>query len=228
MSNKRISPTAATTTPGQEARGTDGDVSPSRAPFHPEGFVRRELLDGGELLYIPSFFDSGDADALFAELRDGIPWEHARMMGQLQKLATYWIGSVPYAYSRQTRPAAPWLPDPRAIGAAVESFLFAGSGDAFEGVLLNYYKTSDVKLGLHADSEPIMVPDSPIASLSLGAERDLQIRHGRKGSSVLSVPLAHGSLLIMGGATQRHYQHQVPKRARCSSPRLNLTFRVMR
>jgi hypothetical protein len=37
--------------------------------------------------------------------------------------------------------------------------------------------------------------------------------------------LKHGSLLVMRGYTQRDWQHSVPKRAKASSPRINLTFR---
>lgn len=150
-------------------------------PSHSEGLARRELRDGGELLHVPGFFDTPTADALFAELRDGIPWEHARIRGVPQRLATYWIGPVPYAYSEQVRPAAPWLSAPRAIAAAVESLLFDSPGDAFEGVLLNHYQDGDVKLGFHADDEPIIVPDSPIASVSLGAARRFVLKHNATG-----------------------------------------------
>ncbi|KAF8723771.1 hypothetical protein HU200_021748 [Digitaria exilis] len=40
-----------------------------------------------------------------------------------------------------------------------------------------------------------------------------------------SFVLKHGSLLVMRGYTQRDWQHSVPKRAKASSPRINLTFR---
>jgi DNA oxidative demethylase len=37
--------------------------------------------------------------------------------------------------------------------------------------------------------------------------------------------LKHGSLLVMRGYTQRDWHHSLPKRAKASSPRINLTFR---
>lgn len=201
----------------------EGESAPPRIlPFHPEGLARRALRDGGELLHVAGFFDAATADALLAEIRAGVPWEHARIRGMRQRLATYWIGSVPFTYSRQTRPAAPWLPGPRAIAAAVESFLFDGR-ERFEGVLLNRYDEGDVKLGFHADDEPVHVPDSPIAGVSLGAPRRFVLRHDATGETH-ELTLGHGSLLVMRGTTQRFWKHAVPPQ-RGAGPRVNLTFR---
>ena len=206
---------------------TRTSAEPARhVPFHVERLTRRELFDGGELLHVPAFFDATTADALFVELRDDVPWEHVRVRGVLQRLATYWIGSVPYAYSRQVRPAAPWLPVPRAIAAAVESVALGDAGERFEGVLLNYYKDGDVKLGFHADDEPVIVPDSPIASLSLGAPRRFVLKHDATGETH-ELTLTHGSLLVMQGTTQRFWKHAVPPQ-RGAGPRINLTFRRCR
>lgn len=207
-------------------RGTVASDTARSLPFRTEGLARHGLQDGGELAYVPSFFDAETADALFASLRDEIPWEHVRIRNVPQRLGTYWIGSVAYGYSRQVRPAAPWLPTPRAIAAAVEAHLFGGTGDAFEGVLLNYYEDGGTKLGFHADNEPIIVPDSPIASVSLGSSRRFVLRHNATGAT-RELTLGHGSLLVMSGTTQRFWQHAVPP-ARGAGPRINLTFRRCR
>jgi hypothetical protein len=37
--------------------------------------------------------------------------------------------------------------------------------------------------------------------------------------------LGHGSLLVMGGAFQHGWRHQVPKEPDVRTPRVNLTFR---
>ncbi|WP_368731275.1 alpha-ketoglutarate-dependent dioxygenase AlkB [Escherichia coli] len=37
--------------------------------------------------------------------------------------------------------------------------------------------------------------------------------------------LTDGSLLLMAGATQRNWQHAIPKERRDKGPRINLTFR---
>jgi alkylated DNA repair dioxygenase AlkB len=65
-----------------------------------------------------------------------------------------------------------------------------------------------------------------IASLSLGTVRRFQLRHRRSGAR-LALDLPHGSCLVMAGATQHHWLHQLPKTARAVGPRINLTFRQM-
>lgn len=64
-----------------------------------------------------------------------------------------------------------------------------------------------------------------IASVSLGAARRFVMKHREDASKVLSLDLPHGSLLVMAGATQRHYRHALPRSARVDAPRINLTFR---
>jgi alkylated DNA repair dioxygenase AlkB len=63
-----------------------------------------------------------------------------------------------------------------------------------------------------------------IASVSLGAERLFRLRR-KDGSVAFSERLAHGSLLIMAGDTQKNVKHEVPKEPGITQPRINLTFR---
>lgn len=213
---------------GGEEYGQGGRVGVgTRAlTFHPGLLERRELLDGGEVLYVPGFFAGADADALFGALREEVPWEHVRIRGVPQRLGTYWIAPVPYAYSGQVRPPAPWLPTVQAVRAAVESMVFRGKGPSFEGVLLNYYQNGEVKLGYHADDEDVIVPEAPIASVSFGAPRRFVLRHNRTQAKH-ELTLGHGSLLVMGGTTQWYWQHAVPPEKN-AGPRINLTFRRLR
>lgn len=97
-------------------------------------------------------------------------------------------------------------------------------------MLINLYRDGKDSVAWHADDEPELGDAPVIASLSLGATRDFQMRHrnaGCNGLPVLKLPLASGSLLIMRGPTQKYWLHQVPKRLGRSAPgpRINLTFR---
>ncbi len=65
-----------------------------------------------------------------------------------------------------------------------------------------------------------------ISNISLGAVRRFQLRHRRSGERV-AIDLPHGSCLIMAGATQHHWLHQLPKTAQAVGARINLTFRAM-
>jgi alkylated DNA repair dioxygenase AlkB len=129
-----------------------------------------------------------------------------------------------YRYSGLERAANPWPAGFGPLLARVE----ARAGARFSFALCNLYPDGEAGLGWHADDEADLVDGAPIASLSLGAARDFAMRPGRQGRASLTLSLAPGSLLVMAGSTQRHYQHRVPPRLRCAEPRINLTFRVMR
>ena len=83
-------------------------------------------------------------------------------------------------------------------------------------------------MGWHSDDEPELGRDPLIASLNLGGTRRFDLR--RKGTTRIghSLELGDGSLLVMGGQTQHHWQHQVAKTRKPVAPRINLTFRLIR
>jgi len=128
-----------------------------------------------------------------------------------------------YRWSGLTMRPEPWtatLNDLRArVGEAV--------GYDFNSVLVNLYRDGNDSMGWHADDEPELGDDPTIASVSLGAERDLKLRY--RGSDIReegrTIRLPSGSLLVMAGTTQQFWQHSLPKRRRVSEPRINLTFR---
>jgi alkylated DNA repair dioxygenase AlkB len=81
-------------------------------------------------------------------------------------------------------------------------------------------------MGWHSDDEPVLGPNPSIASLSLGATRRFKLRHKSAADiAPLTLELHNGSLLLMAGPTQHHWQHSVPRSARINQPRINLTFR---
>jgi alkylated DNA repair dioxygenase AlkB len=53
------------------------------------------------------------------------------------------------------------------------------------------------------------------------------LKHKKRKDLKASVELTHGSLLIMRGATQHNWLHQVPKTVKDVPERVNLTFRVV-
>ena len=99
------------------------------------------------------------------------------------------------------------------------------AGHEFNGVLLNLYRDGRDGMGWHADDEPELGPEPVIASVSLGAERRFRLKHRRLPEARLDIVLPHGSLLVMAGATQRHWVHALPKAAAPVGARINLTFR---
>ena len=109
----------------------------------------------------------------------------------------------------------------------IKSIVEAETNHQFNSVLINYYRDGQDSTGWHADDEPELGKDPVIASISLGATRDFQLRHNRDKNQKISIALQHGSLLLMQGTTQSCWQHQIPKRVQ-AEPRINLTFRTIK
>lgn len=188
----------------------------------------RDEARGCRITYTPEFLLPAEADALLAALL-GAPFQveapvmFGRPVPVKRQSCAYGETGLRYRYSGGVRVASPWTPELLPVVERVRARL----GVYSNFVLVNLYPDGAAGLGWHADNERDIVAGSPIASLSLGAVREFQVRLGRQGPAVLSTPLAHGSLLVMSGNTQTHYQHQVPKRVRVGAPRVNLTFRLL-
>ena len=168
-----------------------------------------------------------DADRLQGELAAAIAWrqETATIMGRRLPIPrlTAWHGEAGYVYSGIAMQPAPWAPPLLELKLCAE----AHAGQAFNSVLLNLYRDGSDSVSWHADNEPGLGRDPVIASISLGAVRRFQLKHRQSGARV-ALDLGHGSCLVMAGAVQHHWLHQLPKTAQPVGPRINLTFRSMR
>ncbi|HEV2622832.1 MAG TPA: alpha-ketoglutarate-dependent dioxygenase AlkB [Frateuria sp.] len=189
-------------------------------------------LPGAELAYWPAWLAPAEADALFESLYVQVPWEtHViRIRGRdvSSPRLSCWIGDpgASYVYSRTRFEPRPW---PAAL-AALRTRIDEACGASFNSVLANLYRDGRDAMGWHSDDEPELGREPVIASLSLGAERRFVFRRkparGQAAArAALELRLAHGSLLRMAGATQRLYQHALPRALRIAAPRINLTFR---
>lgn len=186
------------------------------------------LLPEADLLFDACFLPPAEATALLTHLTADVAWEQRaiRMFGQElpQPRLTAWYGdpAARYTYSGLTWEPRPWTAALRDLRQRVE----AAAGARFNSVLLNLYRDGRDSMGWHADDEPELGPAPVIASVSLGATRRFRLRP-RPGLQhpAQALDLPAGSLLVMGGVTQRHWQHALPKTARPVGPRLNLTFR---
>lgn len=168
---------------------------------------------------------------LFDDLQDGLVWEEreiqifGRRMLQPRLVSFYGDPGAAYRYSGGLFSPRPWTVVLDTVRRHVESLV----GCSFNAVLCNLYRTGADSMGWHSDDEAEMGERPVIASVSLGATRRLRFRardpENRTGSR--GIDLRAGSLLLMTGAMQQLYQHQVPKVTASVGvePRINLTFR---
>jgi len=184
----------------------------------------------GEAYFWENFFEGTERDAIFETLKDEIFWkqEPIKLFGktimQPRLTALYGDPNVPYGYSGIRMTSQPFSPALQVIKARIEPL----AGVAFTHVLLNRYRDGKDSMGWHRDNEKELGINPVIGSVSFGAARDFQFRLYKTKSEKRSLMLSHGSLLIMKGETQHHWEHQIPKRANVEGERINLTFRVIR
>jgi alkylated DNA repair dioxygenase AlkB len=188
--------------------------------------ARIELPDA-DLDYRPGWLGVAAAARLFATLRDAVPWEvhRIRLFGRehASPRLSCWIGdpAAVYRYSGTRFAPHPWLPDL----AALRERLCAELGAPFNSVLANLYRDGRDAMGWHSDDEPELGPAPVIASVSLGTPRPFVLKHRRDPALRHALVLEPGSLLVMAGATQRHWKHALPRTAKPVGARINLTFR---
>ena len=190
------------------------------------------ILAGGEgdVVLYRNLFEPRAGDRLLLDLQQDIDWRRdvIRMFGRsipAPRLSA-WYGDpgVCYRYSGISLTAAGWTDTLLWIKSRVE----AVAGLAFNSVLLNLYRDGADGMSWHSDDEPELGLNPVIASVSLGAARRFRFRHKQRRDSCTEVTLEHGSLLLMGGTTQHHWQHCLPKTRQPTAPRINLTFRTIK
>lgn len=215
---------------------------------------------GAEVVYLPGCLGPDDAQELFEQLLWHPSWQKRPIMrrdrdtGQrfevLEGRPTISFSEPPgrrYMYSGSWREAEEFPDCALAAKARVEELLDPylapwarreGRPAVFNYCLANKYEHGGQAVGKHADDEPDILPRSPIATLSLGTERDFVLeemsRPNRKGAQQppspepqqFSVRLASGSVLLMLGRTQELFLHSISKDKRVRKPRISLTFRM--
>jgi alkylated DNA repair dioxygenase AlkB len=187
-------------------------------------------LTDAEITYYPSFFASEEASEYFRLLLNEIEWQQddIKIFGKVYKqprlTALYGINDASYRYSGITMLPKPFNSVLKEIKKRIEDI----TNVKFTTVLLNYYRDGSDSNGWHSDDEKVLGENPVIASISLGAERTFRLRHKKDKTQKKNLTLQNGSLLLMAGETQHHWQHCIPKSKKDIKPRINLTFRVIK
>jgi hypothetical protein len=139
--------------------------------------------------------------------------------------------------------ACPYEPELTAIQRRMQAYVDGASipGIApvrFNSCLMNMYRTGMDSIKPHRDSEVIFGDNPTVAILSVGSPRDIvfrrivydknrlqSIKPDKAAPETITLRLTSGSVLLMGGAVQKYYSHEIAKQASIDSPRYSLTFR---
>ena len=182
----------------------------------------------GVALYYPSLLNEESIPHFYVELFNKINWEQEKIkifgneITTKRKVAFYSDPLISYTYSGKTKIGLPWIASLIQLKEKIELI----TNVKYNACLLNLYHDGEEGMGWHSDNEKEIVPESSIASLSIGASRKFSFKH-KLTNETLSIVLENGSLLEMKGAIQKHWLHALPKSKKITSPRINLTFRQM-
>ena len=108
----------------------------------------------------------------------------------------------------------------------------------FNSALINVYNSGKHSISFHRDNLPEFGNDPTIMVLSFGEARDMEFRrviYNPKNPKSMkmdknnlhknfTIKLEEGSLLIMGGSTQKYYAHGIQK-SNTDKKRYSITFR---
>ena len=187
-------------------------------------------LPDADVCLFDSFFSKQESTILHQNLINNIQWRQdkikifGKLIDQPRLTAFYGDTEKPYAYSGIVMQPTYWNDDLLFIKNRVE----AVAEIKFTSVLMNYYRDGKDSMGWHADDEKELGANPVIGSISFGETRKFQMRHKfRKDIKKAEIELANGSFLLMKGATQHFWQHQIPKTSKVLGSRINLTFRVI-
>ncbi|HWW09067.1 MAG TPA: alpha-ketoglutarate-dependent dioxygenase AlkB [Candidatus Acidoferrales bacterium] len=160
----------------------------------------------------------GGADSLFEELAETAPWQTStqELYGRVvvtPRLIARW----PYPLDAAGLP--PLLEEMR---ASLESKYER----PFDSVSANLYRDGRDSVAWHGDRIPRAIFNPVVATVSLGHARRFLMRP-RGGTTQLILTLGAGDLVVMGGTSQRTWQHAIPKVA-SAGPRISVAFRHSR
>ncbi|MBC7487369.1 MAG: alpha-ketoglutarate-dependent dioxygenase AlkB [Cytophagaceae bacterium] len=190
--------------------------------------IENLLPQEGIVNYYGKIFSDGEAVFYLQKLLSNIEWKNdeAIIYGKhiitKRKAAWYGDSNYSYTYSNTTKHALPWTADLIALKKRVEEVTDA----KFNSCLLNLYHDGNEGMAWHSDDEKSLGKNTSIASLSFGAERKFSLKH-KLTKETVSLVLESGSLLVMKGSTQTHWQHSLPKTTKIKNARINLTFRTI-
>lgn len=192
-------------------------------------FFSENLLPfDGVAEYFPNFISLASSSFYFQKLESNINWQHdvVKLFGKEittnRKTAWYGSKSFEYTYSNKTKIAIPWNKELIDLKTIIEK----QCQEEFNSCLLNLYHNGNEGMAWHSDDEKTILPNSTIASLSIGAERRFLFKH-KHTQQKIELHLQNGSLMLMKENTQNYWWHSLPKSAKIKSPRINLTFRKM-
>lgn len=201
--------------------------------------MKNLLPRDGQVYHFPNYYTPEQSDMFMEILTDKVKWQQdkIKMYGKemdIPRLTSWYsTGGLSYSYSGiHMNPNKIDFDElsliHNGIVLKVHNMGLIDKLSMFNSVLINQYRNGKDSVSWHSDDENELGVNPVIASLTFGETRRFKLRHKLfKNSLQLDIDLTPGSLLIMAGETQHHWEHSVPKTTKEIGSRINLTFRTI-
>lgn len=178
---------------------------------------------GVDVLYVRNFLDVATLQALESELQSYKPQFEAEAQRpspvQAPRLCLA-FGDVETSFG-DLGTCLPWPLRILEVGVRIGTTL----DQKFNFALANWYRDGSDYTGWHADKIAFHEPQSMVAIVSVGADREIAFRQVGESRPVVSQELEAGSLLLMSFDTHRHFEHSVLANPDLRDTRMSLTYR---
>lgn len=181
-----------------------------------------------------NFVDNDVILKLFEEVKPDLSQKELQFYGKKIKMPrlTAWYGNGEYNYSGTINEAKTMPSSVLIVRNSLEQQFqhlpgFNIKKPILNSVLLNLYRNGNDSVDWHSDNEQGLGPANDnviITSITFGDTRNFVLRN-KKTRQKISMDLGNGDVIIMGGQTQKFWEHKVPKTSQKVGKRLNLTFR---
>lgn len=156
------------------------------------------------------------ADALFTEIVACAPWEQRRVH-MYDRMVDEPRLSAWYGRALEDTSIPPVIP-------AMAAALSQRYDRMFDAVGAALYRDGNDSVAWHGDRIPPEIVEPVVAIVSLGSPRKLRLRSQQRRGDTRTFTLLPGELFVMGGTTQRTWQHSIPK-VKSAGPRVSVQFR---
>lgn len=177
--------------------------------------TRIQLDETSWIEHVPGWLQG--SGHLFRELVETAPWEQRDR----------WMFARKFVEPRLTAEYPDITVAPQPLLHTVAAALTSHYGVDYRSLWINLYRTNRDSTGWHGDLIGKVEEESTVPVLSLGATRRFLIRPVAGGRSV-SLKVAAGDLVVMGGRSQRDWRHSVPKQATPAGARISVNFAPFR
>ena len=178
------------------------------------GNTTRVLVDdaSGRIVYYPAVLDTAEGATLFDLVIEQAPWTNEtmwmydKMVDVPRKVAYFGTACPPILAEAKRR---------------IETLLH----ESLPNISLNYYRDGRDSVAWHSDRIEQLRPNPTIALLSLGSSRQMLLRTKDRPRKTLAIDLEPGSVFVMAGTSQVHWEHTIPKTTRPTDARVSVAFR---